>query len=177
MASLAIVAPPFARVAERWTGVWLRHGTCRRTRGACQYPRPEARANGGALARAALQLGAAYRRGDLRDLLVAVRARVSGGGDQRRRIEKPPYPFAHALRKLFRGPAHPPGKRQNGKARGYENEEIPLRGEEFYANPKWNKEQKPVHHHGSAPIRMNSQMFALSWASLLAARASVSFSL
>ena len=31
------------------------------------------------------------------------------------RIEKPPYPFAHALRKLFRGSAHPPSKRQNGK--------------------------------------------------------------
>ena len=38
------------------------------------------------------------------------------GGVSESRIEQPANPFAQPLRQLFRGPAHPPGKRQNGKA-------------------------------------------------------------
>jgi hypothetical protein len=48
------------------------------------------------------------------------------GGIAKSRIKKPSNPFAHAIRKLFRGTAHPPRKGQNGNGGGYENEEMTL---------------------------------------------------
>jgi hypothetical protein len=63
------------------------------------------------------------------------------GGIAKCRIRKPSNPFAQALRKLFRSPAHPSGERQNGKGGGYENDEMPLRSEDFDANRDRDKER------------------------------------
>ena len=70
------------------------------------------------------------------------------GGIAERRVQEPANAFAHALRELLRGPAHPAGKRQNGEAGGRENEQIPLGSEEFQADRDRDKEQKPVHRDG-----------------------------
>jgi hypothetical protein len=61
-------------------------------------------------------------------------------------LRSPPTPSPHALRQLFRRPAHPPGKRQNGERGRRENEEMLLGSEEFQADRDGHKEQKPVHH-------------------------------
>ena len=74
------------------------------------------------------------------------------GSIAERRIEQPSDPFAYALCKLFRGVAHPPCKGQNGKGRGYENEEMPFRSEEFEADRDRDEDQQPVHRSRSTPI-------------------------
>jgi hypothetical protein len=48
------------------------------------------------------------------------------GGISKSRIEKPSHAFAQTVGKLFGGSAHPTGKRQNGKTRGCENEQMTL---------------------------------------------------
>ena len=51
------------------------------------------------------------------------------GGIAESRVEKPADTFAETLRELLRGPAHPPGQRQDGEAGGHENKEITLGSE------------------------------------------------
>ena len=73
------------------------------------------------------------------------------GGIAECRIEQSANPFAHALRKMLGGPAHPSSERHNSKGGGNENEEIPFRSEQLLPNRHRNQQQEPVHHHGSAP--------------------------
>jgi hypothetical protein len=73
------------------------------------------------------------------------------GGVAERRIKPSANPFAHALRKLLRGPAHPTSERQDSKGGGNENEEIPPGSEQLLPNRHWNQQQEPVHHGGAGP--------------------------
>ena len=81
----------------------------------------------------------------------AARAIIELGGIAECRIEQSANPFAHALRKMLGGPAHPSSERHNSKGGGNENEEIPFRSEQLLPNRHRNQQQEPVHHHGSAP--------------------------
>lgn len=75
-------------------------------------------------------------------------SRYTASNTAERRIKQSANPFADALRKLFRGPAHPASERQDSKGGGNENEKMSLGSEEFLPNRDWNQQQEPVHDDG-----------------------------
>ena len=67
-------------------------------------------------------------------------------------LSSPPTPSPMRSASCSVGAAHPPGEGQDGKRGGDENQQISFGRQNFQADRNRKKQQKPVHHGGSAPM-------------------------